>query len=228
MPHPAVIDDYSTNRLLAIEDGRALASVLGWDGDLTEQWLAQRLHLVSPIGAVCRMSTQPFAWDARTVAAAVSPPHVWPLTPERGFFGGITVPVHLPRGRTASVSWYARDASVDLAATLDGHFEVIRSAALRFMDLVYSIRAETESPDDTPALSERELECLTWAALGRTDGEIGAVIHRSPATARFHIDNAVRKLGARNRTQAVAIAAERGLIHPAEHRGRASTQDSTR
>lgn len=228
MPHPAVIDDYSTNRLVAIEDGRALASVLGWDGELTEQWLAQRLHLVSPIGAVCRMSTQPFAWDAHTVAAAVSAPHVWPLTPERGFYGGITVPVHMPRGRTASVSWYARDASVDLAATLVDHGAVIRLAALRFMDLVYSIRAETESADDAPALSERELECLTWAALGRTDGEIGAVIHRSPATARFHIDNAVRKLGARNRTQAVAIAAERGLIHPAEHPGRPSTPHPTR
>ncbi len=224
MPHPAVIDDYSSNRLLTIEDGRALTSVLGWDPEFVEQWLRQRLHLVSPIAAVCRMSTQPFAWDAQTVADAVMEgrsrvPIQWPLTPARGFYGGITVPIHMPRGRTGSVSWYSRDASVDVQAALAEHGDLLRLAAHRFMDLVYSVRVETESSLEAALhLSERELECLTWAALGRTDIEIGSVIHRSPTTARFHIDNAVRKLGARNRTQAVAIAAQRGLIHPLDER----------
>lgn len=222
MPHPAVIDDYSSNRLLTIEDGRALASVLGWEPELTEKWRQQKLHLVSPIAAVCRMSTQPFAWDASTVANAVAEGRgganiEWPLTPDRGFFGGITVPVHLPRGRTGSVSWYARDASIDIEAVLEAHSDLLRLAAHRFMDLVYAVRVDGESRLEEPALSERELECLTWAALGRTDAEIGATIHRSPATVRFHIDNAVRKLCARNRTQAVAIAAQRGLIHPGDH-----------
>jgi DNA-binding CsgD family transcriptional regulator len=220
MPHPAVIDDYSSNRLLTVEDGRALTSVLGWEADFVEQWVNQRLHLVSPIAAVCRMSTKPFAWDAQTVASAVTESRGqsaihWPLTPDRGFYGGITVPVHMPRGRTGSVSWYARDQSVDVPGVLDRHGDLLRLAAYRFLDLAYAGRVESEPVIDAPTLlSERELECLTWAALGRTDVDIGTIIHRSPTTARFHIDNAVRKLGARNRTQAVAIAAQRGLIHP--------------
>jgi LuxR family quorum-sensing system transcriptional regulator CciR len=220
MPHPAVIDDYSSNRLLTIEDGRALTSVLGWEPEFVEQWQRQRLHLVSPIAAVCRMSTQPFGWDAAAVARAFEEARgrthaLWPLTPDRGVYGGITVPIHLPRGRTGSVSWYSRDASVDIPAALERHVDVLRLAGHRFMDLVYAVRAEQEPRQDASLhLSDRELECLTWAALGRTDVEIGSIIHRSPTTARFHIDNAVRKLGARNRTQAVAIAAQRGLIHP--------------
>lgn len=220
MPHPAVIDDYSSVRLLTVEDGRVLTSVLGWDPEPVTEWIRQRLHLVSPIAAVCRMSTRPFAWDARTVADAVldtrtRPAVNWPLTPERGFYGGITVPVHMPRGRTGSVSWYSRDPAIDVAAVLAEHDDVLRLAGLRFLDLAYAGRADIEaSMDAAVPLSERELECLTWAALGRTDVEIGAIIHRSPTTARFHIDNAVRKLGARNRIQAVAMAAQRGLIHP--------------
>jgi len=121
----------------------------------------------------------------------------------------------MPRGRTGSVSWYSRDPEVDVGAVLETHYDVLRLAGLRFLDLAYAGRADIEtSVDAAMPLSERELECLTWAALGRTDVEIGAIIHRSPTTARFHIDNAVRKLGARNRTQAVAMAAQRGLIHP--------------
>jgi DNA-binding CsgD family transcriptional regulator len=220
MPHPAVIDDYSSTRLLTVEDGRALTSVLGWDPCFVEQWLEQRLHLVSPIAAVCRMSTQPFCWDAQTVASTVAEARVgerihWPLTPDNGFYGGITVPVHMPRGRTGSVSWYSRKPTVDVAAVLKEYGDRLRLAAFRFLDLVYSVRVEADQHDfPCTMLSDRELECLTWAALGRTDIEIGATIHRSPTTARFHIDNAVRKLGARNRTQAVAIAAQHGLIHP--------------
>jgi LuxR family transcriptional regulator, quorum-sensing system regulator CciR len=222
MPHPAVIDDYSSSRLLTVENGRALTSVLGWGRELVDQWLRQRLHLVSPIAAVCRMSTQPFAWDADTVAQAImkAPGRAgvrWPLTRENGFYGGITVPIHMPRARTGSVSWYSRDPSVEVFAVLASDGDVLRLAAQRFMDMVYAARAERELHLDAPLeLSDRELECLSWAALGRTDTEIGSVIYRSPATARFHIDNAIRKLGARNRTQAVAIAAQRGLIHPLE------------
>lgn len=220
MPHPAVIDDYSSSRLLTVEDGRTLTTVLGWEPELVDQWLQQKLHLVSPIAAVCRMSTKPFAWDAETVAkeiikASGRTPIRWPLMPAQGFYGGITVPIHMPRGRTGSVSWYSRDARVDVAAVLAEHADLLRLAAQHFMDLVYAIRVEQASGADAPlGFSERELECLTWASLGRTDAEIGSVIHRSPTTARFHIDNAVRKLGARNRTQAVAIAAQHGLIHP--------------
>ena len=67
MPHPAVIDDYSSNRLLTTEDGRALAGILGWEPDFYEQWVRHKLYLVSPIAAVCRMSTKPFTWEAAAV-----------------------------------------------------------------------------------------------------------------------------------------------------------------
>jgi DNA-binding CsgD family transcriptional regulator len=219
MPHPAVIDDYSSNRLLTVADGRALVSILGWDLEPVEQWFSQRLHQVSPIAAACRISTQPFAWDAAAVAEAVGERRnrsiQWPLMPEQGYYGGITVPVHLPRGRTGSVSWYSRNPKIDLSERLAAHGDVLLLAAHRFMGLVYKVRAEPASAvEGLTQLSERELECLTWAALGRTDTEIGSMLHRSPTTARFHMDNAVRKLGARNRTQAVAIAVQSGLIHP--------------
>jgi DNA-binding CsgD family transcriptional regulator len=140
---------------------------------------------------------------------------VWYLTPESGVYGGITVPIHMPRARTGSVGWMARHRGVDPAAVLARHGAGLRLAANLMMDLIYAQRMEaSEGPEPAASLNERELECLSWSGLGRTDNEIGQIINRSPATARFHIENAIAKLGARNRTQAVAIAAQFGLIHP--------------
>jgi len=221
LPAPSVIDDYSSDRLLTAEDGRAMASVLGWEESFQSDWVDQKLYLISPIAAVCRVTTKPFVWDAVAVAEAIReararPPVSWHLTPERGIYGGLTVPVHLPRARTGSVAWLAHDPNVDIRAVLDRHGEQLRLAAHLLMDLVYASRVEITIENSPPAspLSEREIECLSWAALGRTDVEIGESIHRSHTTARFHIDNAIAKLGARNRTQAVAIAVQMGLVHP--------------
>ncbi len=71
-----------------------------------------------------------------------------------------------------------------------------------------------DSPNETPAidLSPRELQCLQWASRGKTDAEIGVILGISARTARFHIENAKRKLGAATRVQAVAEAMRRHAI----------------
>ncbi|MFW6092881.1 MAG: LuxR C-terminal-related transcriptional regulator [Pseudomonadota bacterium] len=222
LTHPAVVEDYSERRLLALEDGEALSEVFGWEREFQRDWVEQRLHRVSPVGAVCRVTTRPFSWGAATMTALAEElggrsGRSWHLTPERGIAGGISVPIHLPRCSVGSVTWTTRNTGLDLDALLEAHGDVLRLAAFRFMDLVHAGRPdETLEPCATP-LSEREVECLTWVALGRTDGEIAELIHRSPTTARFHVENAMTKLGARNRAHAVAVACRLGLIQANDH-----------
>ena len=64
----------------------------------------------------------------------------------------------------------------------------------------------------TKELSPRELQCLQWASKGKTDAEIGVILGISARTARFHIENAKRKLGAATRVQSVAEAMRRNAI----------------
>jgi DNA-binding NarL/FixJ family response regulator len=64
------------------------------------------------------------------------------------------------------------------------------------------------------ALSERELECLTWSARGKTSPEIAAILSLSKRTVNFHIENACRKLNVSTRTEAVVKAASGRLIDP--------------
>jgi len=64
------------------------------------------------------------------------------------------------------------------------------------------------------ALNERERECLTWSARGKTSPEIAAILNLSKRTVNFHIENACRKLNVATRTEAVAKAAAGRLIGP--------------
>lgn len=61
-------------------------------------------------------------------------------------------------------------------------------------------------------LSKREVECLRWAAVGKTDVEIAMILGRSCATVRFHIHNAATKLEAVNRSQTVFKATQLGYL----------------
>jgi DNA-binding CsgD family transcriptional regulator len=55
------------------------------------------------------------------------------------------------------------------------------------------------------SLTAREAQVLTWAATGRTNREVGDVLFMSEATVRKHLERAYAKLGARNRTEAIAL-----------------------
>ncbi|GCE48186.1 LuxR family two component transcriptional regulator [Thermosporothrix hazakensis] len=62
-------------------------------------------------------------------------------------------------------------------------------------------------------LTERELEVLHLLAQGMPNKEIASQLVISERTAKFHVSSIMSKLGATNRTEAVAIAAQRGLIN---------------
>ncbi|MFK7859442.1 MAG: substrate-binding domain-containing protein [Granulosicoccus sp.] len=66
---------------------------------------------------------------------------------------------------------------------------------------------------DAVSLTQRETECLTWTARGKTSWEISVILGFSESTATFHLRNAGAKLKASNRANAVAIAIHRGLIN---------------
>ncbi|HEY4691297.1 MAG TPA: response regulator transcription factor [Anaerolineae bacterium] len=62
-------------------------------------------------------------------------------------------------------------------------------------------------------LTAREIEVLHQLAQGQANKQIAARLGISERTVKFHVSAIFRKLDVTNRTEAVAIAAQRGLIH---------------
>lgn len=61
-------------------------------------------------------------------------------------------------------------------------------------------------------LTPREVDCLRWAARGKTDGEIAEILSIARWTVVTYLQNAKIKLGCSNRTSAVAVAMSLGII----------------
>ena len=217
LDRPAVVGDFSHEGLALSRDGGLLGEIFGWLPAQAPQPSAEPLHHICPIGRACRVATQPFAWRSADIGSAEfawdrRAREFWIHAGKVGIVGGVTVPVHMPLSRVGAVGWLAMDRAVDVDAILHAWSSPMRLAAHLFMDHVHRERPDTHGMAPHAILSERELECLTWVALGKTDGEIGELIGRSASTARFHVDSAVEKLGVNNRTRAAAVACQLGII----------------
>lgn len=83
---------------------------------------------------------------------------------------------------------------------------VVASKLLRQVSHQNQVEAGAE------ALTPREREVLTLLAQGLPNKEIAAHLVISQRTVKFHVSSIMGKLGATNRTEAVALAAQQGLV----------------
>ena len=87
----------------------------------------------------------------------------------------------------------------------------VRSVAAggRAIDTTLAAAAITEG---VSPLTPREHEVLAAAASHDTAAAIAAALHLSEGTVRNYLSSAIRKLGARNRREAVDVAVEKGWL----------------
>ncbi|GER87932.1 DNA-binding response regulator [Dictyobacter vulcani] len=90
---------------------------------------------------------------------------------------------------------------------------IVASKLLRHVGQQKNTARASSALPPVEELTERELEVLRLLAQGMPNKEIAAQLIISERTAKFHVSSIMSKLGATNRTEAVALAAQRGLIN---------------
>ena len=78
--------------------------------------------------------------------------------------------------------------------------------------LLRQVSHQSQAVPTVDALTPREVEVLRLLAQGLQNKEIAAQLVISERTVKFHVSSIMSKLGAGNRTEAVTLAAQQGLI----------------
>jgi DNA-binding NarL/FixJ family response regulator len=84
----------------------------------------------------------------------------------------------------------------------------------RLLDRFAQSFPSEKAPASLEALTTRELEILRLVAGGRSNAEIAEQLVVSEATVKTHVSSVLRKLGLRDRVQAVVLAYDAGLVQP--------------
>lgn len=104
------------------------------------------------------------------------------------------------RSVVIGASWWDPVATAEIRTRLKSHSS--------------NLDEKDEIIGDTFHLTQREQEILTLLAAGRTNHQIATMLYITPGTVRVHVHAILKKLGVRDRTQAVVAAFEKHLINP--------------
>jgi len=141
---------------------------------------------------------------------------------ECGLITGTTHPVYGPVGDRSSISFIkgvgGLNAEREIQAALP-ECQLITCYVHRAVARVVENRIDPSNADacpatPVPALTERERECLTWMATGKTAAQVAATLSLSEATIIYHLSKARRKLDATNSRHAISKALSMRLIAP--------------
>jgi LuxR family quorum sensing-dependent transcriptional regulator len=146
---------------------------------------------------------------------------------DQGYRDGMTIPLQLVDGNGSPYrslwSLYWKDAEHELPTVAARHRTYFRLLAQvweqRLQELSPGLStgmignlAVIENMRAHQALTAREVDTLCWAARGKTSAETASILGLSVETVTTHLYKATRRLGAANKTHAVAIAIHRGII----------------
>jgi LuxR family quorum-sensing system transcriptional regulator CciR len=201
------------------EHGRLLAETAFPSNPSKDAWWRRaNVALDSPLVAACRYEADPF-WVNADGFRSKRPNQALDRIDLDDFErraltrAAIVAPVHLPFGQIGAASLHPTDQDkTDLTREFESFADEFSFLAAVF---IRSYAKCVCVPKEIPAwvkLTKRELQCIHWVSLGKTDDEISVILNRSRATVRFHLHNAAVKFGAVNRSQLLLRAGQLGYI----------------
>jgi LuxR family quorum sensing-dependent transcriptional regulator len=150
-----------------------------------------------------RALSSPQAFDFNTADYGV--PEITSLLEDFGFLQGLIIPIYGRDDYEGAIGLVGN--KLDLST--ESRPNILLMAHYAYERLC---QLAAGKPPARPCLTLREREVLAWAAQGKSAWEIGEILNLAKRTVDEHAKTAMRKLGARTRTQAVAISIRERLF----------------
>lgn len=217
LPYIAAQADLADPEPMGDREGRPYAeTTFRWIDPDHAYWRDRRLALHMSFLTAARLVADPFyytggqlgTWRRTALLDGIDCRREL-LSPNLG--DAIVTPVHQPRGLVGAIVWCSRE-QIGVERVFEQHAARLQALALRLIAAHNEARGRPRHAAVPQTLTRREVQCLRWAAAGKTDAEIGMILDLSVSTVRFHLRNAAGKLGATGRAQSIQRAAGLGYV----------------
>ncbi|MBD9418004.1 autoinducer binding domain-containing protein [Achromobacter sp. ACM04] len=173
-----------------------------------ERYAQARYVEVDPTVKHCSQSALPIVWSERVFAKT---PELWDEAQAAGLCVGWAQSNLDAYGTGGMLTLARQKEQLSDEELLSKELRMRWLVTVAHLALSRVLLPRFKLTPDTP-LTRRETEILKWAADGKTSSDVSEILAIAESTVRFHTKNAISKLGARNRTAAVARAALLGLL----------------
>jgi DNA-binding CsgD family transcriptional regulator len=129
---------------------------------------------------------------------------------DAGLKSGVAVSLCNTHQEHIAMGFASSAGGVEFTPTM---LSVLKLASIQFYDVYQHLHRKTGPvPSERVHLSDREREVLQWAALGKSNPDIGTILNISDATVAYFLQRCFAKLDANSKTLAVVKALRLGLI----------------
>ena len=193
--------------------------ISGYPQAWREHYNANGYLRIDPTVAHCIGNITPLAWSELESRPALHTPEAARFMGEAHDFGlrnGVSFPVHGVGGENAMFSLACSSDRPVPSSLVEQAMPVAHLLSNYIHEAVRRVFVDRDNGIALGhvQLTQREKECLTWAAEGKTTWETGQILGISERTVIFHLKNVAQKLNVTNRSQAVARAVSQLLITP--------------
>ncbi|MGA9334650.1 MAG: autoinducer binding domain-containing protein [Rudaea sp.] len=173
-----------------------------YPGSWQERYLGHNYLTIDPVIEAAVHSPLPVVWNDRLFQQRRP---FWEEARAHGVCHGWTLAMHGIAGEMGLLSLARSDVPVSTEELAEEEARLIWLAHTA-NGVIGTIVANANAPGPVHELTRREREVLRWTAAGKTSGEIGKILGVSTRTVNFHVNSALAKLNATNKTQAVVKA----------------------
>jgi DNA-binding CsgD family transcriptional regulator len=187
----------------------SLVSVVTYSRLWQQRYFLKKYLIHDPVVSYGRNTDQPFDWANLPTDDPATKAFLIDAAKHNVGRNGLSVPLHVRRSVFSVVSFTS-----DL---LKDEWEAYKAANMKNLKLL-AVLIDSAShinfklPAFPAHLSNREEQCLLWAARGKTYQEIAMILGLAFGTVKTHLDTARHKLQCMNLTHAAAVAFATGVF----------------
>ena len=185
-------------------------------------YIENNFQFIDPVLITALYRMTPFSWDENLMLnKGVKVPKLFDMARNHDIINGYTFVLHDHNNNLVVLSImldkHCDDNIEELIQLNKAKLQMLLITTHEKLTQLYqeqSRKADFEEMNTRELFTSRENEIIYWASVGKSYQEIALILGIKLTTVKYHIGNAVKKLGVTNAKHAIRLGIELNLIRP--------------